>query len=112
MPALVLALRRPRGGPAATPLVVGLVIAGLTQLVEGVGGFGYGPGNEDRVNALASVHDLGVMVAPIGLMSAAMGVTLGVGQVLRPRFGRWPALLLAAIVLAGLGVVIAKMIGM
>jgi hypothetical protein len=111
-PAIVLALRSPRGGPASTPVVIGLSVAAITQLVEGVGGFGYGPGNADRINALASVHDLGVTIAPIGLVAAALGLTLGIGQLLRPRFGRWPAVALAVIVLAGLGFVITKMIGM
>ena len=111
-PAVVLALRRPAGGPASTPAIVGLTLAAIAQLVEGIGGFGYGPGNIDRVNALANVHDLGVAIAPIGLVGAALGVTLGVGQLLRPRYGRWPALLLSALVLGGLGFLISKLVGM
>lgn len=52
VPALVLATRRPHGGPIATPVIVGFTILAATQLIEGVGGFGYGPGNDGRVNAL------------------------------------------------------------
>lgn len=110
-PALIVAIRRPRGGPATTPVIIGLTVAAVTQLVEGVGGFGYGPGNVDRVNALVIVHDLGLAISPIGLVAAALGVTLGVGQLLRPRFGLAPALVLAVLVLGGLGFVIAKMVG-
>lgn len=112
VPALVLAVRQPRGGPASTPVVIGLGIAAITQLVEGIGGFGYGPGNADRVNALAEVHDLGVAIAPIGLVSAAIGMALGVAQLVRPRFGLLPGIVLSALVLGGLGVLIAKMIGL
>jgi hypothetical protein len=111
-PALVLAVRNPRGGTASTPVIVGLTIAALTQLVEGIGGFGYGPGNVDRVNALASVHDLGLAIAPLGLVAAALGITFGVAQLLRPRFGLWPGVVIAAVVLGGLGLVIAKLVGM
>jgi uncharacterized membrane protein YhaH (DUF805 family) len=64
-PALALAIRRPRGGAASTPAIIGLTIAALSQLIEGVGGFGYGPDNDSRVNALAQVHDLGVTIAPV-----------------------------------------------
>ena len=112
VPALIVAILRPRGGSAATPFLVGFVIAASTQLLEGVGGFGYGPGNEGRVNALANLHDIGVSIAPIGLVGAALGLTLAVGALLRPRFGRWPALALSVVVLAALAVVIAKLIGM
>lgn len=111
-PALVLAIRRPRGGAASSAPIIGLTIGAVSQLVEGIGGFGYDPGNSDRVNALAQVHDLGVMVAPIGMIAAAMGVTLGVAQLIRPRFGTGPALLLAVAVMGGLAVLIGKMIGM
>lgn len=111
-PALALAIRRPKGGAASTPAIFGLTVAAITQLVEGVGGFGYGPGNVDRVNALVALHDLGVVLAPIGMVAAALGVTLGVAQLIRPRFGLAPALVLAAAVMGGLGLVIAKMVGM
>ena len=112
VPAAILAVRRPGGGTASTPAILGLTLAALTQLVEGVGGFGYGPGNADRINALALVHDLGVALAPIGLFVAALGITLGVAQIIRPRFGLVPALVLAAALMGGLGVLIAKMVGM
>jgi hypothetical protein len=111
-PALLLAVRRPNGGAIVTPAIIGLTAAAISQLVEGVGGFGYGPGNEARVNALAQVHDLGVMLAPLGLVAAALGVTVAVAQLIRPRLGPWAALVVAALVMAGLGFVIAKMIGM
>lgn len=111
-PALVLAVRRPRGGTSSTPAIIGLTIAAVSQLVEGIGGFGYGPDNDGRVNVLAQVHDLGVSIAPVGLLAAALGITAAVAQLLRPRLGLLPGLVLAAVVLAGLGVVIAKMIGM
>jgi len=67
-PALVLAIRRPRGGTASTPAIIGLTIAALSQLVEGVGGFGYGPDNDGRVNALADK----------GLPNGAGGRSIGV----------------------------------
>ena len=111
-PALVLAIRRPKGGPASTPAIAGLTIAAITQLVEGVGGFGYGPGNVDRVNGLVALHDLGLLLAPIGMIAAALGATLAVAQLIRPRFGLVPAIVLAAAVMGGLGLVITKMIGM
>jgi hypothetical protein len=112
VPALMLAIRRPRGGPASTPAIIGLTVAAMSQLLEGIGGFGYGPGNESRVNALAQLHDLGVMLTPVGLVAGALGLTLAVAQLLRPRLGRWPAVILATAVMAGLGLLIAKMIGL
>ena len=111
-PALLIARVSPRGGPASTPAIIGLTIAAFTQLVEGVGASGYSAGNQNRVNVLAGVHDIGVTLAPIGLIAAAVGVTLAVGARLRPRFGRWPAIAMSVVVLGGLGFLIAKMIGM
>jgi hypothetical protein len=112
VPALVVAVRRPAGGSSATPVVIGFAIAALAQLVEGIGGFGYGPGNGDRVNVLAEVHDLGVVISPIGLIAGALGLTLGVAQLLRSRAGLLPAIVVAAVLVVGLGFGIAKLVGM
>jgi hypothetical protein len=112
VPALALSRRRRGVEPLSVPVALGFTILALTQLVEGVGGFGYGPGNDERVNALAQIHDLGLALAPIGLLAGVLGLTVGIAQRLRGRLGTGPALVLTAVVLVGLLVVIAKMIGL
>ena len=111
-PAIVLVRQVPAGSAATTPAVAGFTILAITQLVEGLGGFGFGPGNDVRVNALAQVHDLGLAITPLGLVAAALGVTIGVAQALRRRLGIAPALAVTVAVLGGLLVVVAKLIGM
>lgn len=53
-----------------------------------------------------------VVAAAVMFGVGALGITVSVAQVIRPRFGLVPGIVLAAVVMAGLGVLIAKMIGM
>ena len=113
VPAAVIVLR---GGDrptlASTIPVAGLATLALAQLVESVGGLGYGPDNDGRVNGLAAFHDLGLALMPLGLGAALLGVTAGVGVLVGRRSGR-PALgaALAAFVLVGGGFGVMKLLG-
>lgn len=112
-PAFAIALRRGNGpNLAATAPVAGLATLALAQLVESVGGLGYGPDNDARVNGLAAFHDIGLAVMPLGLGAALVGVTAGVGVLVGRRSGR-PALgaALAAFVLVGGGFGVMKLLG-
>ena len=113
LPALAIALRR-GGHPtiASTAPIAGLALFAITQLVESIGGLGYGPDNDGRVNGLVAFHDLGVAITPIGLIAVLAGVTTGVGVLTGRRFRR-PALAaaLSALLLVAGGIGVAKLIG-
>ncbi|HEY8239320.1 MAG TPA: hypothetical protein VIF63_07775 [Candidatus Limnocylindrales bacterium] len=113
LPALVIALRKgERPTIASTAPIAGLAIFAVTQLVESIGGLGYGPDNDGRVNGLVAFHDLGVAITPIGLLAVLVGLTAGVGALIGRRFRR-PALAAAvsAFVLVVGGIGVAKLIG-
>lgn len=114
LPALVIALRRDTQPTiASTAPIVGLATLAVTQLVESVGGLGYGPDNDTRLNGLVGFHDIGLAITPIGLVAALVGVVVGVGVLAGRRSGR-PALAAGVsvllLVIGGIGV--AKLIGM
>lgn len=114
LPALLIAVRRgAQPTVVSTAPIVGLAILAVTQLVESVGGLGYGPDNDTRVNGLAAFHDIGVGITPIGLVAALVGVVVGVGVLAGRRSGR-PGLAagLSALVLVIGGIGVAKLIGM
>lgn len=113
VPAALVALGRgDRPTMASTAPVVGLAALAVAQLVESVGGLGYGPDNDGRVNGLAAFHDLGLAVMPLGLGAALIGVTAGAGFLVGRRCGR-PALgaALAVVVLVGGGFAVMKLLG-
>jgi hypothetical protein len=88
-PALVIALRRgDRPTMASTAPIVGLAVLAIAQLVESIGGLGYGPDNDQRVNDLVAFHELGLAVMPGGLAAALAGVTTGIGVLVGRRTGR------------------------
>jgi hypothetical protein len=114
LPAVLIAFRRgAQPTIASTAPTVGLAVFAVTQLVESVGGLGYGPDNDGRVNGLVAFHDIGLAITPIGLVSALVGVVVGIG-VLAARRSRRPALAaaLSALVLVVGGIGVAKLIGM
>jgi hypothetical protein len=113
LPAAILVVRVDRptlasGGPA-----IGLWLLAVTQLIEGVGALGYGADGYTRANGLVALHDLGLGLAPIGLVGAAVGVAAGIGSLVGRRSGS-PRVAAGITVLAGLLalVVVAKMIGL
>lgn len=113
-PALVIALRRgERPTIASTAPIIGLAALALTQLVESVGGLGYGPDNDVRVNGLVAFHDLGLSITPIGMVAALLGVTAGIGMLVGRRSGR-PALAagVAVLVVVGGGFGVMKLLGL
>ena len=92
--------------------IVGLELLTITQLVEAVGAWGFGPDNDTVVSPIKALHDIGVVISPIGLIGAVLGVALGVAVALRARGQSMIAIGAAgAIAVVGL-VVVAKMIGM
>jgi hypothetical protein len=113
LPALALALRRgERPTIASTAPILGFAAFAAAQLVESVGGLGYGPDTDARANALVVFHDLGLAITPVGLVAALVGVSIGIGAVVARRSGR-PALAATAsmvlLVVGGIGV--AKLLG-
>ena len=91
---LVLVLRRwPRPAPelagrlARGTLAAGLAIAGVGLLTEAVGAFGFSESVSGRANALAVLHDVGVVVWPIGFVLLMVGVILTAGVLLAARRG-------------------------
>jgi len=113
LPALAIALRRgEHPSIASIAPITGLALFAITQLVESIGGLGYGPDNDGRVNELVAFHDIGVAITPIGLVALLVGVTVGVGALVGRR-SRRPALAaaVAALVLVAGGIGVAKLIG-
>jgi hypothetical protein len=64
MPACVLAWRAARPNVASIAPTVGMLSLGIAQLVESVGGLGYGPDNNGRVNGLAAIIDVQTATYP------------------------------------------------
>lgn len=113
MPAGILAAQAARRTMAAWAPAVGLWLLAATQLVEGVGALGYGADGYSRANGLVALHDLGLGLAPIGLIGAAVGVAAGIGALVGRRTGR-PRVAAGVTVLAALVALVgvAKMIGL
>jgi hypothetical protein len=114
LPAFVIAVRRgTQPTVVSSAPIVGLATLAVTQLVESVGGLGYGPDGDTRVNELVAFHDIGLAITPIGLVAALVGVVIGVG-VLAGRRSIRPALAagLSALLLVIGGIGVAKLIGM
>ena len=88
---LVLVMRTwPRPGPelagrlARGILLGGLAVSGVGVLVEAVGAFGYAEAGFGRANALVELHDIGVMLWPIGFVLLLAGAIMAAGV----RFAR------------------------
>ncbi|MEO6206748.1 MAG: hypothetical protein ABIP77_02185 [Candidatus Limnocylindrales bacterium] len=93
-----IAWRNPQARRPTQALIIGLLIFAAAQLVESVGGFGYDAANEKRVNGFASVHDVGVGVAPIGLIALAFGLIAALaGKLARRASGRGQTVLVAVL---------------
>jgi len=113
LPALVIALRRGEQPTLASAApILGLSAFAFCQLVESIGGLGYGPDNDRRVNDLVAFHDIGLAITPFGLVAVLAGVTIGVGVLVGRRTGR-PALAagLAVLIVVVGGVGVAKLLG-
>jgi hypothetical protein len=113
LPAAVLAWRNRQPTLASIAPVSGLLMLAYAQMVDSVGGLGYGPDNDGRVNALANVHDLAQGLVGLGLMGVAIGVGTGIGTLVAQRTGRRLMGLVAAalaIVVGGFGAM--KLVGM
>ena len=94
-----------RYGRVIRNIVLGaLGVAGVGQLFEGIGAFGY-DGN-DRVNGLAGLHDVALVVSTLGLLALMFGIGLAVLFAFTRRLGwiesRW---MLAVVGLAAAGVI-------
>lgn len=113
LPAIAIAWRSRRPSLASTAPFAGFVLFGLAQVIESLGGLGYGPGNDVRVNALATVHDIGLGATLVSLAGVVLGLTVGVGAAIRRRTNR-PVVAVAsgvAVLLVG-GFAAAKLVGM
>ncbi len=85
VPLLVLVVAAVRLWPAPRPtlsarrarllIVAGLAVVSLGQLCEALGAFGYA--DDERTHPLlATLHDIGVLVGPVGLLVVTVGVAL------------------------------------
>lgn len=68
-------------------LVAGLAIAGVGVLAEAIGAFGFTANGYGRANALADLHDVAVLVWPLGLVLVMAGAILTAGVLLAARRG-------------------------
>ena len=111
VPAGILAAR-PEPARWRSIAIVGLELLAITQLVEAIGAWGFGPDNDSVVSGFKAMHDLGLAISPLGLLGAVGGVALAIGVALRAQ-GRSLLAVLAAggMAVAGL-VVVVKLIGM
>jgi hypothetical protein len=113
VPAGTLVARVDRPTMASRAPAIGLWLLAATQMIEGLGALGYGADGYTRANGLVALHDLGLGLAPIGLVGAAVGVAAGIGTLVGRRSNR-PRVAAGVTVLAALValVVVAKMIGL
>jgi len=113
VPAGILVARSGRPTVASRAPAIGFWLLAGAQLVEGLGALGYGADGYSRKNDLVVLHDLGLTLAPIGFVGAAIGMAIGIGSLVGRRSGR-PRL--AAGVTALVAVVgvfgVAKLIGL
>jgi hypothetical protein len=90
------------GRPARRTLLVGLAVTTLGQIVEGTGAFGF-DGNK-RINALATAHDVGIVIGTLGLLVLMLGIGLSVVIAIARRIGivesRWILVLVGIAVAA------------
>ncbi len=113
---LVAASRRMWPPPAAsrpsrvsrTVLVIGLALFGVGQIVEAVGAFGYS-GNT-RVSNLALVHDVGVVLSPVGLLVTLAGATASGFVTVAGRHGELKRSTVKVGVIAAVAVVVAYVV--
>ena len=111
-PAAVIAWRSRGLTLASAAPILGFAGFAAAQLVESVGGLGYGPDNDRRVNDLVAFHDVGLLLTPLGLIAALVGLAIGLGAFIGRRTGRPLAAIvgtLIVLIVGGYGT--AKLIG-
>lgn len=88
---------------ARTAVVIGLGVFAVGQIVEAIGAFGY-RGNA-RVSSLAALHDVGVVLGPMGLLVTLGGIVVSAGVAVARRRGGLSSRALAAALAAAVAVV-------
>ncbi len=93
-------------------LLAGIAVTLIGQLLEAIGAFGY---TEDRpTNALENLHDLGVVVGPLGLVLLIFGLVaagaLALGTRLGFRQSRWFGIALAVAAVAAAAFVVGALV--
>jgi hypothetical protein len=84
---LAIVLRWPASGAASRLPALGLGALAAAWLVESLGGYGFGPDNDTRVNAFVLLHDLGLGLVGLGMLAAVAGVAAGIVVAGRRRTG-------------------------
>ena len=89
-------------------LLAGLSVTLLGQLLEAIGAFGY---PDDRpTNALEKLHDLGIVIGPVGLVLLIFALVAAGALALATRFGfresRWLGVALGVAALAAAAFVV------
>lgn len=97
--AMAIVMRRRHATIGTQAPALGLVAFGIATLVEGIGAYGF---VGDERTDFAVVHDLGIGLAPLGLIALVVGASIGVNAWARGTLPRGP---LGRTVAAGIGVV-------
>lgn len=84
----------------------------ITQLIEAIGAWGFAPDNDTVTSGIKALHDVGLLLSPIGLLGAVAGAAVGIGSVVARRTQSVVAILVALAVVAGGVAVVAKMTGL
>lgn len=104
---LAIRLRWPASGAASSLPALGLGVLAAAWLVESLGAYGYGPDNDTRVNSFVLLHELGLILSALGMLSTVAGVAAGIVAAGRRRTGPARAMLFAGAVgmsVVGLGI--------
>lgn len=103
--------RWPSAGLASWAPTVGLILFAAGQAFEAVGAIGYDATGRQK---LAELHDVGLMITPLGLVATVVGITisLAVGPGRGAGAARWVGIAAAIVVLVGGLALVKTMIGL
>lgn len=103
--------RWPAAGLASWAPTVGLLLFATGQAFEALGAIGYDAAGRQK---LAELHDVGLMVTPLGLVATVVGIAIGLalGPGRRAGAARWVGIAAAIVVLVGGLAVVKTMIGL
>lgn len=102
--------RWPSAGLASWAPTVGLLLFATGQAFEAIGAIGYDATGRQM---LAELHDVGLMVTPLGLVATVIGITISLALWPGRRAGaaRWVGIAAAIVVLVGGLAFVKTMIG-
>lgn len=103
--------RWPSAGLASWAPAVGLSLLAVGQAFEAIGAIGFDASGRQ---GLAELHDIGLMITPLGMVATVIGITIGlaVGSGRQAGAARWTGIAAAIVVLVGGLTVVKTMIGL